>query len=115
MLRSTAHHPHDRPVTRGMRTLLYVLTALTFVVGTQLVMLAEYTAAFFAWTIAEPLSAAFVGVGFWSAATVVFWCARQRDWVRARVVVPTVAVVATMLMVATIENLEAFYGPIGLA
>lgn len=35
-----------------MRTLLYVLTALTFVVGTQLVMLAEHTAAFFAWTIA---------------------------------------------------------------
>lgn len=61
------------------------------------------------------MSAAFVGVGFWSAATVVFWCSRQRNWVRARVIVPTVAVVATMLMVATIEHLEVFHGPIGLA
>lgn len=98
-----------------MRTLLYVLTALTFVVGTQLVVLAEHTATFFAWTIDESMSAAFIGAGFWSAATVVFWCARQRDWVRARMIVPTVAVVATMLLVATVQHLEVFHGPIGLA
>jgi hypothetical protein len=104
-----------RHVTRGMRVLLYVLTALTFVVGTQLVVLADHTAQFFSWTIAIPASAAFIGAGFWGAATVVYWCARQRDWARARVVVPTVAVVATMLLVATLQNLEAFHGLLGLA
>jgi hypothetical protein len=56
-----------------------------------------------------------VGAGFWGAATVVFWCARQRDWARCRVVVPTVAIVATMLVVATLQNLEAFHGLLGLA
>jgi hypothetical protein len=98
-----------------MRVLLYVLTALTFVVGTQLVVLAEHTEQFFSWTIAVPMSAAFVGAGFWGAATVVYWCARQRDWARGRVVVPTVAVVATMLLVATLQNLSAFHGLLGLA
>lgn len=118
MYLSTHTHPHaafrPRPVSKGMRTLLYALTALTFLVGTQLVVLAEHTAAFFAWTIASPMSAAFIGAGFWSAATVVFWAARQREWVRARMIVPTVAVVATMLLVATVQHLDSFHGAIGL-
>jgi hypothetical protein len=110
---SYAHRP--RPVSRGMRTLLYVLTALTFIAGTQLVVLGVHTATFFAWTIDPPLSATFIGAGFWSASTVVFWCARQRDWARARVIVPTVAVVASMLLVATWQHLELFHGLFGLA
>lgn len=104
-----------RHVSRGMHVLLYVLTALTFFAGTQLFVLSDHTDQFFSWTIANPMSAAFVGAGFWGAAVVVFWCARQREWTRGRVVVPTVAVVATMLMVATLQNLEAFHGILGLA
>jgi len=104
-----------RPVSRGMHVLLYVLTALTFFAGTQLFILSEDTDQFFSWTIANPMSAAFIGAGFWGAAVVVFWCARQRAWARGRVVVPTVAVVATMLLVATLQNLESFHGLLGLA
>jgi hypothetical protein len=104
-----------RPVSRGMHVLLYVLTALTFFAGTQLFVLSDHTDRFFSWTIANPMSAAFIGAGFWGAAVVVFWCARQRQWTRGRVVVPTVAVVATMLLVATLQNLEAFHGLLGLA
>jgi hypothetical protein len=61
-----------RKVSRGMHVLLYVLTALTFVVGTQLFVLAEHTEQFFSWTIGVPMSAAFIGGGFWGAAVVVF-------------------------------------------
>jgi hypothetical protein len=106
---------NSRQVTRGMHVLLYVLTALTFLVGTQLLVLAEYTDRFFSWTIRVPMSAAFIGGGFWGAAVVVFWCARQRDWARGRVVVPTVAVVVVMLLVASLQNLEEFHGLLGLA
>jgi len=104
-----------RPVSRGMHVLLYVLTALTFFAGTQLFVLSDHTDEFFSWTIGVPMSAAFIGAGFWAASVVVFWCARQRDWARGRVVVPTVAVVATMLLVATLQNLDAFDGLLGLA
>jgi hypothetical protein len=104
-----------RPVSRGMHVLLYVLTALTFFAGTQLFVLSDHTDQFFSWTIANPMSAAFIGSGFWGASVVVFWCARQREWTRGRVVVPTVAVVATMLLVGTLQNLEAFHGLLGLA
>ncbi len=98
-----------------MHVLLYVLTALTFFAGTQLFILSEHTDQFFSWTIANPMSAAFIGAGFWGASVVVFWCARQRAWARGRVVVPTVAVVATMLMVGTLQNLDTFHGLLGLA
>jgi hypothetical protein len=98
-----------------MRLLLYVLTALTFVAGTQLFVLAEHTDVLFAWPAAPPLGAAFVGAGFWSAAVVVLWAARRRDWVEARVIVPTIAVVATMLLVATLEHADVFEGLFGVA
>lgn len=105
----------SRQVSRGMHALLYLLTALTFLVGTQLLILAEYTDQFFSWTIGVPMTAAFVGAGFWGAAVVVFWCARQRDWARGRVVIPTVAIVVTMLLIATLQNLDQFHGLLGLA
>jgi hypothetical protein len=110
-----SHALPERPVSRGMRTLLYALTALTFIAGTQLVVLGEHTATFFSWVIDAPVSAAFIGAGFWSASTVVFWCARQRDWARARVIVPTVGVVASMLLIATLQHLEQFRGLFGFA
>ncbi len=105
----------SREVSRGMHALLYLLTALTFLVGTQLLILSEYTDQFFSWTIGVPMTAAFVGAGFWGAAVVVFWCARQRDWARGRVVIPTVAIVVTMLLIATLQNLDQFHGLLGLA
>jgi len=79
------------------------------------VVLGEHTATFFSWVIDAPVSAAFIGAGFWSASTVVFWCARQRDWARARVIVPTVGVVASMLLIATLQHLEQFRGLFGFA
>jgi hypothetical protein len=118
-MQSQAHdhsHAHEaRPVSRGMRLLLYVLTALTFVAGTQLFVLAEHTAVFFSWAAAPPVGAAFVGAGFWSASAVVLWSARRRDWAQARLIVPTIAVVATMLLVATLQHLDRFQGLFGLA
>jgi hypothetical protein len=41
----------------------------------------------------------------------VLWSAGQRDWAQARVIVPRIAVVATMLLAATLEqHLDRFYG-----
>ena len=120
---STSPHPTSadllpadaRRVSTGMRLLLYVLTGLTFGAGTELFVLADHTDAFFSWSAAPPVGAAFVGAGFWSASTVVFWAARQRDWVHARVIVPTIAVVATMLLGATLQHLDQFHGLLGFA
>jgi hypothetical protein len=98
-----------------MRVLLYVLTALTFFAGTQLFVLAEHTDAFFSWDIDPPLTAAWVGAGFWSASIISFWAARQKLWVRARLPIPTILTVATLLLVATLDHIDAFDGLLGAA
>lgn len=102
-----------RPVSRGMRALLYVAIALTFAAGTQLVVLAADTDRYFAWSIATPMSAVFIGASFWAAAVVLTWSARQSAWVHARVPVPSVAVVATLLLIATVQHLEEFESLLG--
>jgi hypothetical protein len=56
-----------------------------------------------------------VGAGFWSAAAISFWAARQREWVHARVPIPTIAAVATLLLLATLDHLDTFHGLLGLA
>jgi hypothetical protein len=91
-----------------MRALLYVLTGLTFFAGTQLFVLSEHTDVFFSWDIAPPMTAAWVGAGFWSAAVISFWAARQEHWVRARVPVPTIGLVATLLLAATLDHIDKF-------
>jgi hypothetical protein len=96
-----------------MRAFLYVAIALTFAAGTQLVVLAEHTETFFAWPIDAPLSASFIGASFWAAAVVLVWAARQRDWVHARVPVPSVFVVATLLLIATLQHIEQFESLLG--
>jgi len=102
-----------RPVSRGMRAFLYAAIALTFAAGTQLVVLAEDTGRYFAWDIAVPMSAVFIGASFWAASVVLVWAARQRDWIHARVPVPSVAVVATLLLIATVQHLDQFESLLG--
>jgi hypothetical protein len=102
-----------RPVSRSMRAFLWVAIALTFAAGTQLVVLAADTDRYFAWAIDPPMSAVFVGASFWAAAVILTWSARHRDWVRARVPVPSVAVVATLLLIATVQHIELFESLLG--
>jgi hypothetical protein len=102
-----------RPVSRGMRAFLYAAIALTFAAGTQLVVLAADTDRYFAWSIDTPMSAVFIGSSFWAASAVLTWSARQTAWVHARVPVPSVAVVATLLLIATVQHLELFESLLG--
>jgi hypothetical protein len=103
------------PLSHALRALLYVLVALTFIAGTQLFVLAEYTDDFWAWEIESSMTAAFVGAGFWSAAVISYWASRQTDWVRARVPVPTILIVAVLLLIATLDHIDTFEGLLGLA
>lgn len=69
------------PLTR------FVLVAgavLTFLAGIQLFVLSDYTADYFAWTIAAGSTAAMIGAFYWTAALLAFLSWRRRAWVNAR-------------------------------
>jgi hypothetical protein len=51
---------------------LILAAILALLAGIQLYILTDYTDQYFAWTIAQPLSATFLGTGYWAGATLLF-------------------------------------------
>lgn len=92
-----------------MRVLLSVAGVLVFLAGVQLFVFPERTDRYFAWTIDPPLTAAFLGAGYWSSVALEWTAARERVWARARVAAPTVFVFATLTLVVTLVHLDRFH------
>ena len=100
--------PVSRPTTGFARLFLYQLAATLFVVGFPVFVLSARTGEYFAWTINPPLTAAFLGANYWGSMVLVLFCARERDWVVARVTVPGIFVAGTLLLLATLLHLDRF-------
>jgi hypothetical protein len=98
-----------RPTTVGMRRMLLVASILVFVVGIQLFILTEYTDRFFAWTIQNPLSAAFLGAAYWASFAMEFLASRRRVWAYTRIAVPAVLIFTTLTLVVTLLHLVQFH------
>jgi hypothetical protein len=96
-------------LTPGMRRLLIIAGVLVFLAGAQLFVFPERTERYFAWTIDVPLTAAFLGAGYWASVVLEWLAARERIWARARVAVPAVFVFTTLTLVATLIHLDLFH------
>ena len=99
----------QRPLSGGMRALLWVAAALVFLAGVQLFLFPDRTERYFAWTINPPLTAAFLGAAYWSSVAFEARAAVARSWAQARIAVPTVFVFTTLTLVVTLVHLEAFH------
>lgn len=98
-----------RGLAPGMRVLLWVAGVLVLLAGMQLFVFTERTATYFAWTIKPPLTAAFLGAAYWSAAAFEWSAARARSWADARIAVPAVFVFTVLTLVATLVHLDKFH------
>jgi hypothetical protein len=96
-------------VTPGMRRMLWVAAGLVLVQGTILLAFHNDTSRYFSWTIAVPVTAAFLGAGYWSAAVLESAAARQSSWQRARIAVPGVLAFTTLTLVVTLVHLGKFH------
>ena len=56
-----------KPVVFGLRVVLVAAAVLALIAGYQVFVLTEHTDRDFAWTIANPLTAAFMGAGYWAS------------------------------------------------
>jgi len=97
------------PVTTPARCLLLAGTVLVLAAGLDLFVLTGRTDQYFAWTIASPLTAAFLGAGYLAAACLDGMSARERVWAVARVPLPAVLVFTTTTFVVTLVHLDAFH------
>jgi hypothetical protein len=92
-----------------LRVLLWFFAALAFSAGVLLYVLSGNTDDTFSWTIAPSLTAAFLGGAYWAAFVLFAWSARQTLWVRARPFVLPVALIAVLLLVATLTHDDKFH------
>lgn len=105
-----APHPEAQGLTRYARLTLYVFTTpLLFIAGFQLYVLAEHTATYFAWTIASPLAAAFLGAGYWAAIPHAWLAVRAKSWATVRTSLPAAVTATALLTVTTFMHLDKFH------
>src|SRR5688500_10837759 len=97
-----------RRVTVAMRWMLYVAAFFVLCAGIQLFVLTEETDRYFAWTIGVPMTAAFLGAGYWAAGVLEFLIASERIWANARPGAPAVWIFTTLTLIATLLHLDIF-------
>lgn len=106
---SAAAPEETRLVTPGMRRMLYAASFLVLSVGIPLFLLTERTDVYFSWTIANPLTAAFLGAAYWSSCVLEFLAARERAWSRARIAVPAVLTFTALTLLVTLLHIDRFH------
>ncbi len=89
--------------------IMLVALPLLFIAGIQLFVLSEQTEYYFAWTIALPLTAAFMGAGYWAAMIAGYKSLQQASSVSVRILgLPSVAATG-LLGIATFLHLDKFH------
>jgi predicted transporter len=92
-----------------MRRMLWVAAGLVLVQGSILLAAHNDTSRYFSWTIAVPVTAAFLGAGYLAAAVLESAAARQSNWQRARIAVPGVLAFTTLTLAVTLVHLGTFH------
>lgn len=98
-----------RATMRATRALLTAGTVLVLAAGVSLFIFTEHTDRYFAWTIASPLTAAFLGAGYLAAACLDGVCSGKRVWAEARLPMPAVLLFTTITLGVTIAHLDKFH------
>jgi hypothetical protein len=97
------------PVAPPVRRILFTASALVFLAGVQLFLFPRRTDEFFAWTIASPMTAVFLGAAYWSAVGLEVAAARAATWAGARIALPAVFVFTALTFVVTLVHLDLFH------
>ena len=97
-------------LTLYSRFVLFVLVLpLLFIAGVQLFILSSQTETYFAWTFAAPISAAFLGAGYWAAMFHAYAGARAKAWAHVRSSMPAALIATSLLTVTTFLHLDKFH------
>ena len=94
-----------RPLAPGMRRLLFTASVLVLLAGIQLFVFTGQTGHFFAFTVANPLAATFLGAAYWASVPLEALAGRQALWANARIAVPAVLVFTILTLAVTVTHL----------
>jgi hypothetical protein len=95
--------------SRPMRFLFFFAAVLVAFAAIPLFLFSERTNEFFAWTIQPPLTAAFLGAGYWAVTLAAVLAIRQSEWTKVRIVLPVVVSGVGLILLATLLHLDRFH------
>lgn len=98
-----------KPVHWITRLIFGLAALLAIIAGIQLFIFTEMTADWFAWTIAAPLSAAFLGAGYWTGATLLLLGMLEGPWANVRVAIGAVSAFIPAMLLTTLLHLDRFH------
>jgi len=106
VMNSQAKYKPTLPLARGW---LNFATVVEIIAILQLYFFTSSTDKYFAWTIQNPLSAAYLGAGFGAGFILVFLYRNEKLWANARVAFPGVLVFTLLTLVATLLHVDKFH------
>jgi hypothetical protein len=99
----------EKTTNQSQQGILYVASALVLIMGLILYFLSDYTETYFAWTIAVPLTASFLGAGYLASFILEFMAARETLWSRSRIAVPAVLLFTSLTFIITLIHIDKFH------
>jgi hypothetical protein len=97
------------PIGPQLHRLLGIASGLVLVAGFQLFVLSDHTDRWFAWTIAEPLTAATLGALYWGSFVTVRFAMREPTWQTARTLLLGTTAFTILTLITTLIHLGAFH------
>ncbi len=98
-----------KPVVPFTRFAFVLSAALAIIAGIQLYIGTDHTKTYFAWTIAAPLSAAFLGAGYWTGAVLLLLAVRERAWANIRIAFAAVSAFVPLMVLTTLLHFDRFH------
>jgi hypothetical protein len=97
------------PLHPAARAILWLDVVVTIVAGLILYALARRADTSFAWTIKAPITAAFLGAGYFAGTVGVLLAALTREWQRVRIVFVIGIVLTSLMLLPTFVYLDQFH------
>lgn len=99
----------EKTTNKSQQGILYIASGLVLIMGLILYFLSDFTETYFAWTIAVPLTAAFLGAGYLASFILEFMAAREALWSRSRIAVPAVLLFTSLTFLITLIHIDKFH------
>jgi hypothetical protein len=98
-----------RPTNPDVRAGLLAIAGVIVLLGLSLFCAPRETDRLFAWTIANPLTAAFLGASYLASTALAVACAAEREWARGRAFAAPYLIAGVALLAVTFIHLDEFH------
>jgi len=93
----------------GIRLILWLTAILVAIAGFQLYLFGDQTDTYFAWTINPPLTAVFMGAGYWAVLVPSVIALREKLWMNVRGGIIVAFAVTGLILITTLLHLDRFH------